>query len=175
MIYVTHDQVEAMTLASRIVVLHGGIIEQVGPPLVLYEEPANIFVARFIGSPAMNIFDATVTGTGEQTTVSVPGGGTAVVAVPSRGADQGASVKLGVRPEDLVPAEDGALVTGKMSIVEGLGETTLLHLETEGSSESTIAKLPGIHHVKRGEAIRLTAAPEKLHLFDGDGISFRYR
>jgi alpha-glucoside transport system ATP-binding protein len=175
MIYVTHDQVEAMTLASRIVVLHGGIIEQVGPPLTLYEEPANIFVARFIGSPAMNIFDAKVSGTGEQTTVTLPGGGTAVVAVPSRGSDQGAAVKLGVRSEDLVPAENGALVTGTVAIVEGLGETTLLHLEPEGGSEATIAKLPGIHQVARGQAIRLSAAPEKLHLFDGDGKSFRYR
>jgi alpha-glucoside transport system ATP-binding protein len=176
MIYVTHDQVEAMTLASRIVVLSGGNIEQVGAPLDLYERPANVFVARFIGSPSMNIFDAEITGTGGETLARIKGGGAARVGVPSQASDQGAKVSLGVRSEDLVPTDGPeALVEGKVAIVEGLGETTLVHLEPTRDAEPTIAKLPGIHHFGRGQPIRLTAAPEKLHLFDGAGKSFRYR
>jgi alpha-glucoside transport system ATP-binding protein len=175
MVYVTHDQVEAMTLATRIVVLNGGNIEQVGPPLELYETPANVFVARFIGSPSMNIFDARVIGTGAETTVRLDAGGTARVAVPSRSADEGAKVKLGVRSEDLVPTGDNALIDGKVAIVEGLGETTLVHLEPVGDAEATIAKMPGIHKFGRSQQIRLSAAPEKLHLFDSSGESFRYR
>ncbi|MEP5065167.1 sn-glycerol-3-phosphate ABC transporter ATP-binding protein UgpC, partial [Roseibium sp.] len=113
MIYVTHDQVEAMTLASRIVVLHGGNIEQVGAPLELYERPANVFVAQFIGSPAMNLVAAQVTETGASTTVQIRKGATATVQVPSKPADQSLLVQLGVRPEDLVLTEgDDFLLEG---------------------------------------------------------------
>jgi alpha-glucoside transport system ATP-binding protein len=177
MIYVTHDQVEAMTLATRIVVLHGGDIEQVGTPLELYERPANVFVARFIGSPAMNVFPAKVTGTGGSTTVEVHGGSRVGVPVRSDAGDDGTKVKLGVRPEDLTVADAGhpALFEGKVSIVEALGETTLLYLDVAGSEEAVIAKLPGIHHFERGQTVRFGALPEKLHLFDGHDRSFLYR
>ncbi|MEP0232356.1 sn-glycerol-3-phosphate ABC transporter ATP-binding protein UgpC, partial [Roseibium sp.] len=128
MIYVTHDQVEAMTLASRIVVLHGGNIEQVGAPLELYERPANVFVAQFIGSPAMNLVAAQVTETGASTTVQIRKGATATVQVPSKPADQSLLVQLGVRPEDLVLTEgDDFLLEGTVAIVEALGETTVLY------------------------------------------------
>ena len=96
MIYVTHDQVEAMTLASRIVVLAGGGIAQVGSPLELYEKPENEFVAQFIGSPAMNLLPGKITGTGEQTTVALEGGGVAVSHYPSRDEDMGKAVNVGV-------------------------------------------------------------------------------
>ena len=175
MIYVTHDQVEAMTLATRIVVLNGGNIEQVGPPLELYERPANVFVARFIGSPSMNIFEGRITGTGAQTRVELEQGGGAVVPVSSGERDMGSSVKLGVRSEDLVPTTGEALIEGRVEIVEGLGETTLLHLERVGEAEPTIAKLPGIHSISRHETVRLGADPAKLHLFDVKGRSFHYR
>ncbi|CAN5598347.1 sn-glycerol-3-phosphate ABC transporter ATP-binding protein UgpC [soil metagenome] len=176
MIYVTHDQVEAMTLASRIVVLHGGDIEQVGAPLTLYERPANTFVARFIGSPSMNMFKGRIEGTGASTAVRVEGGGLAHVAVQSEAADQGAEVALGVRSEDLTVANGAApLFEGAVSIVEALGETTLLYFEPRGGGEAVIAKLPGIRQVARGERIAVSAEAAKLHLFDRDGRSFLYR
>ena len=165
MIYVTHDQVEAMTLASRIVVLHGGNIEQFGAPLELYERPANTFVAQFIGSPAMNLINAEVTGTGATTSVRMSDGGHADAPIASLDADKGKTVKLGVRPEDLTVTE----------IVEALGETTVLYFKAREGEDGLIAKLPGIHKIAKGTTIRLTATAEKLHLFDGDGKSFLYR
>ncbi|WP_424932365.1 ABC transporter ATP-binding protein [Amaricoccus macauensis] len=176
MVYVTHDQVEAMTLASRIVVLNGGGIEQVGPPLELYEKPANTFVARFIGSPAMNLFDGVVKASGDYTVVSLKNGGTVTLPVPSEGQDKGKEVKLGVRPEDLVPTDgEDAVLVGDVEIVEGLGETTLLHLAPREGEEAPIVKLPGIHRIDRGATIRFTAETSKLHLFDRTGRSFLYR
>src|SRR3546814_6867632 len=101
MIYVTHDQVEAMTLADRIVVLSAGNIEQVGPPLELYERPRNLFVARFIGSPAMNIIPVTVRETGEATTVALGDGKMVRLPIRTDAAEVGKAASFGVRPEDL--------------------------------------------------------------------------
>jgi alpha-glucoside transport system ATP-binding protein len=176
MVYVTHDQVEAMTLASRIVVLHGGNVEQFGPPLDLYERPANTFVAQFIGSPAMNLLEAKVTGTGETTSVQTADGGHAAVPIPSQAPDADSAVKLGVRPEDLtITDSDDFLVAADVDMVEALGETTVLYFMSGNGEPGLIAKLPGIHKIARGTKIRLTAAPEKLHLFDGAGQSFLQR
>ncbi|MFD1695798.1 ABC transporter ATP-binding protein [Roseibium aestuarii] len=176
MIYVTHDQVEAMTLADRIVVLNGGNIEQVGAPLELYENPRNVFVAQFIGSPAMNLLDATVTATGTQTTVGRADGPAVVVPIASQASDQARPVRLGVRPEDLVLTEaEDALIEAEVDLVEALGETTVLYLKGANGGAGTIAKLPGIHPVKKGTRVRLKADPAKLHLFDEAGISFRHR
>ena len=174
MIYVTHDQVEAMTLASRIVVLAGGGVAQVGAPLDLYEKPENEFVAQFIGSPKMNLLNGKITGTGDQTTVALAGGGTAVSSVPS-GADlMGADVRIGVRPEDLVPAGEGDYAyEGKVGITEALGEVTLLYFEPDGSDEPVIGKLAGIHKDLRGQAVRLKADPSKVHVFK-DGVSLLF-
>ncbi len=176
MVYVTHDQVEAMTLASRIVVLHGGNVEQFGAPLELYERPANTFVAQFIGSPAMNLVEAKVTATGATTSVVMSDGGHADVPVASVEADMGAVVKLGVRPEDLNIAEgEDYLVSADVEIVEALGETTVLYFKAQNGSASLIAKLPGIQKIDRGTSIRMTADASKLHLFDAQGRSFLYR
>ncbi|WP_420413516.1 ABC transporter ATP-binding protein [Roseibium sp.] len=176
MIYVTHDQVEAMTLASRIVVLHGGIVEQFGKPLDLYERPANTFVAQFIGSPAMNMVDAKVTATGPVTSVHTSDDGHADVPISSVNSDQGAAVKLGVRPEDLTLTEgDDFLVSAEVEIVEALGESTVLYFKPREGHDAFIAKLPGIHTIAKGTTLRMTAAPEKLHLFDNGGRSFLYR
>jgi alpha-glucoside transport system ATP-binding protein len=176
MIYVTHDQVEAMTLASRIVVLHGGIIEQVGAPLDLYERPANTFVARFIGSPAMNIFGGTVESVGNATAVRLEGGGVVQVPVASNGARPGEKVSLGVRPEDLTVRPDGETIyQGQVSIVEGLGEHTLLYLDRTGGDDAVIAKMPGVQRIERGTAVNLNAPPDKLHLFDEQGRSYLYK
>ena len=181
MIYVTHDQVEAMTLASRIVVLNGGGIEQVGPPLDLYQKPANVFVARFIGSPAMNILDGKVESTGEETTVRMDHGGTLTLPIPSKSGDRGQPVRVGVRPEDLTEAEDGANIVyeGRIDVMEVLGETTNLYFEartsSEGETDALIAKLQGIRHFNKRDTVHLTADPSKMHLFDGNGISYLYR
>jgi alpha-glucoside transport system ATP-binding protein len=160
-IYVTHDQVEAMTLADRIVVLSLGHIEQVGAPLELYERPANLFVARFIGSPAMNVIPATISATGPRTTVKLTGG-------------KSVSLDIGVRPEDLQVTEgEDFLFEGTIAIVEALGEVTLLYIEGLVENEPIIAKLPGILKVGRGDKVRFTADKAKLHLFDAKGRSYR--
>ena len=169
MIYVTHDQVEAMTLATRIVVLAGGGVAQVGSPLELYERPENEFVAQFIGSPAMNLLDGTITGTGEQTTVELNGGGTAVSNYPSDGTLMGASVRVGVRPEDFVGTDGAHIYEGHVNITEALGEVTILYFEADAGNDPVIAKLPGIHADRRHSNVRLTADPSKVLVFK-DGV-----
>ncbi|PSL18762.1 ABC transporter ATP-binding protein [Shimia abyssi] len=165
MIYVTHDQVEAMTLATRIVVLANKGIAQVGTPLELYETPENEFVAQFIGSPSMNLLSGKITGTGAQTTVSLDGGGSAVSSVPTNDADMGKAVNIGVRPEDMTETTDSFMFEAKVDITEALGEVTLLYFEAEDGQDPLIAKLPGIHKDLRGQNVRMTAVPEKVHLF----------
>ncbi|OJY27149.1 maltose ABC transporter ATP-binding protein/trehalose ABC transporter ATP-binding protein/sucrose ABC transporter ATP-binding protein [Gemmobacter caeni] len=174
MIYVTHDQVEAMTLASRIVVLAGGGIAQVGTPLELYERPENEFVAQFIGSPAMNLLPGKIVATGAETRVKLDGGGEAIAAIPTGDADLGLAVNLGVRPEDMVPSDTPALYTGEVEITEALGEVTLLYFKRAGEAAPVVAKLPGIHQGLRHSAVHLTADPAKLHLFH-NGRSLLYR
>ncbi|MEX0317368.1 MAG: ABC transporter ATP-binding protein [Ruegeria sp.] len=172
MIYVTHDQVEAMTLASRIVVLANKGIAQVGTPLELYETPDNEFVAQFIGSPAMNLLPGTITETGDRTTVALDAGGTAVSAIPTSPEDKGKSVNVGVRPEDLYTANGTYLLQGKVDFTEALGEVTLLYFENEADNDAMIAKLPGVQKNLRGETVAMSADPEKVHLFH-NGLSLR--
>ncbi len=174
MIYVTHDQVEAMTLASRIVVLANKGIAQVGSPLELYERPENEFVAQFIGSPAMNLLPGKVSKTGAPTTIALDGGGTAVSSVPTKDSDAGLKVNVGVRPEDLVATEATPLYTGTVNITEALGEVTQLYFEPDEGREPVIAKLPGIHRDLRHKSVKLSAVPEKVHLF-ANGKSLLYR
>lgn len=174
MIYVTHDQVEAMTLASRIVVLADKGIAQVGTPLDLYERPENEFVAQFIGSPAMNLLSGEISKTGTQTTVKLDGGGTAVSDVATQASDKGLRVNVGVRPEDLIEAEGDYLFEGVVNFTEALGEVTLLYFEQQGEGNGVIGKLPGVHADLRGKSIKLVAVPEKVQVFH-DGQSLRYR
>ncbi|MGR6431993.1 ABC transporter ATP-binding protein [Rhizobium sp. PAMB 3174] len=174
MIYVTHDQVEAMTLADRIVVLSAGRVEQVGPPLELYERPANLFVARFIGSPAMNIIPAEITAAGAQTTVLLPDGKSVTVPITTNENEKGKKASFGVRPEDLTIAEgDDFLFEGHAAIVEALGEVTLIYVEGLTEDEPIIAKVPGILKVNKGDRLRFAADPSKLHLFNADGKTYR--
>ncbi|MCD2179054.1 ABC transporter ATP-binding protein [Rhizobium sp. C1] len=174
MIYVTHDQVEAMTLADRIVVLSAGHIEQVGPPLELYERPANLFVAQFIGSPAMNIVPVKIDEAGDQTRVSLPGGSTVSLPIATAASEKGKSASFGVRPEDLtLTTGDNYLFEGTVDIVEALGEVTLLYLEDLTDGEPLIAKLPGIVDIRKGQLVRLAAEGSKLHLFDANGKTYR--
>ncbi|MEO0484301.1 MAG: ABC transporter ATP-binding protein [Pseudomonadota bacterium] len=177
MIYVTHDQVEAMTLASRIVVLANKGIAQVGSPLELYERPENEFVAQFIGSPQMNLLSGEVVGTGAMTKVKIhKGGGVIEAAIPTQDGDMGLQVNVGIRPEDMVATEsENFAYQGQVEITEALGEVTLLYFKPEAAGvDPIIAKLPGIHRDLRGTTPRLTAAPEKLHLF-ANGVSLLYR
>jgi alpha-glucoside transport system ATP-binding protein len=178
MIYVTHDQVEAMTLATRIVVLAGGGIAQVGAPLTLYEKPASTFVAQFIGSPAMNLLGGKIVGTGDHHAGTAEGGGTITSHYPSQPEDMGASVQVGIRPEDMVATDgDNYAFHGTVDIVEALGEVTQLYFDTPRSDHETntvIAKLHGIHPDLRGRDVRMTADPSKVHIFK-DGVSLLYR
>jgi len=174
MIYVTHDQVEAMTLASRIVVLADKGIAQVGPPLQLYERPVNEFVAQFIGSPAMNLLAGEIVETGPQTVVRLAGGGRAVSDIATTEQDNGLKVNVGVRPEDCVETEGDAIYQGTVNITEALGEVTLLHFDAMGEGDPVIAKLPGIHADVRGQNVKLTAEPAKVQIFH-NGQSLHYR
>ena len=174
MIYVTHDQVEAMTLADRIVVLSAGHIEQVGAPIELYERPANLFVAQFIGSPAMNILPARIEETGPETLVRV-GGRTVSVPIASTPDLKGAAISFGVRPEDLTIASDGnGLIDGEVNIVESLGEVTNVYIDVEGSEEQMVLKLQGVQKIDRHAPISVTADPAKMHLFNEKGRSLLY-
>ena len=128
MIYVTHDQVEAMTLANRIVVLRDGIVEQVGTPKELYDSPANEFVAGFIGSPKMNFFD----GEGDGKTITLAGGGAL------KSAEQG-KVRVGIRPEYLSPGTKNVLMQATLEVVEYLGDSTYMHMRNE-AGEALIVK-----------------------------------
>ncbi|MEM7268965.1 MAG: sn-glycerol-3-phosphate ABC transporter ATP-binding protein UgpC [Pseudomonadota bacterium] len=172
MIYVTHDQVEAMTLASRIVVLNGGNVEQVGAPLELYERPANEFVAKFIGSPAMNLFQGEVVETGAATTVKLSNGRTIESSIATHGGLAGRPVSVGVRPEHLKLAQDSAAsFAGPVKFVEALGEVTLIHASGD-ADDLIVAKLPGIHKPGSGDVLPMGADAADVHLF-ADGVSLR--
>ena len=176
MIYVTHDQVEAMTLADRIVVLKDGVIEQVGTPMELYRHPGNLFVAQFIGSPAMNILPATIEKPGAQTVISHVGGRKVSLPVTTPTDAAGATISFGVRPEDLrVATGADFLFEGPVDYVEQLGEVQLAYVGIGRADEPLVAKLPGNVEVKRGTVLRLTADAGDLHIFDADGHSFAHR
>ncbi|MBL1434905.1 MAG: sn-glycerol-3-phosphate ABC transporter ATP-binding protein UgpC [Rhodobacteraceae bacterium] len=151
MIYVTHDQVEAMTLADKIVVLRDGRIEQVGSPIDLYERPENLFVAQFIGSPKMNVFSA---------------GDLAPNASKVLGRDVAATDQVGLRPENMVESDaDNTVVEGRLELVENLGEYALVHLITASGIEF-IAKSAKPPAAEKGSAVGFTIAPELAHYFD---------
>ncbi|MFK7745813.1 MAG: ABC transporter ATP-binding protein [Roseobacter sp.] len=176
MIYVTHDQVEAMTLATRIVVLANKGIAQVGTPLELYETPENEFVAQFIGSPAMNLMPGEIVETGDVTRVRVSTGeGTILANIPTQASDMGMKVNVGIRPEDMVSTETADYAfAGKVDIVEALGEVTQIYFAKNEGEAAVIGKLPGIHAGVRGSQMKMTADPAKVHLF-ANGKSLLYR
>ncbi|PZV36638.1 ABC transporter ATP-binding protein [Mesorhizobium kowhaii] len=172
MIYVTHDQVEAMTLADRIVVLKDGYVEQVGTPMDLYKRPGNLFVAQFIGSPAMNIVPARIETAGATTAISHIGGNKVNVPLPTPASAKGAAVSFGVRPEDLfIVTGSDFLFEGKVDFVEQLGEVQLVYVDIGRADLPLVTKLPGNLEVKRGATVRLNANPGDLHIFDADGCS----
>jgi ABC-type sugar transport system ATPase subunit len=178
MVYVTHDQVEAMTLADRIVALDKGVIQQVGPPLELYARPANLFVAGFIGSPKMNLLPAhIVAATGGAATLALDAN-TAVrldVALPS--AKPGDAVTVGVRPEALEIASVGAPVSSgsaglpaKVESVERLGNITFAYLDA-GAPDVITVQIMGFSPLQSGEPVQVTLRPSQLHVFNSAGAS----
>jgi multiple sugar transport system ATP-binding protein len=164
-VYVTHDQVEAMTMADRIVVMQEGRIEQIGTPLELYDHPANLFVAQFIGSPAMNVVNGTLRRDGGQAWVEAEGGVRWPVAATARGAD-GQAVAYGVRPGDLGVGRSGDArsVPAEVIVVEPTGAETEL-LVRVGASQFVVV-LHGRTQAEPGETIHLSVDTGAVHLFD---------
>ena len=175
MIYVTHDQVEAMTLANKIVVLNGGRIEQIGAPLDLYRRPANLFVASFIGSPTMNFLDGRVSAKSGTATTLELSNGPIVLPVAAARLSVGDNVKIGLRPEDFYLKADGANAhefNGRITLLEPLGGETIAHAALDGATAvPVVVKLPGDAAVSTGGAIRLYVDPSRCHLFDRDGLA----
>jgi multiple sugar transport system ATP-binding protein len=159
-VYVTHDQSEAMTLGHRVAVLHEGHLQQVGPPRQLYERPANVFVAGFIGSPAMNLCTVPLSnGTASFGGVDVP--------LPAGVAGNGRStLVIGVRPESLEVAADG--IPAKVDVVEDVGADAFVFCSTELAGEMTklVARTEVRKAPKQGERVTLRPRPDEAHLFD---------
>jgi multiple sugar transport system ATP-binding protein len=173
-VYVTHDQVEAMTMADRIVVLNGGKVEQVGSPLELYHNPANRFVAGFIGSPTMNMVDAVVAAHADGgVRVALPGGAALDIPAPTLNAAQGTTITLGLRPEALELAPDGPF-KGTADIVEHLGSETLVYVKSVHQG-TLIVKTSGLSGVKPGDRVAVMAKADRACLFDGEGRSLMRR
>ena len=145
MIYVTHDQVEAMTMADKIVVLRAGHIEQVGSPLELYRTPRNLFVAGFIGSPKMNLING------------------------SAAADHGAH-SIGIRPEHIDVVNDGGTWTGTVGVAEHLGSDTFFHIHETGLADTITVRAPGEVSFKHGDTISLAPREDQIHRFDAEGL-----
>ena len=172
MIYVTHDQVEAMTLADKIVVLNGGVVQQVGSPLELYHRPANLFVAGFIGSPKMNFVDVTVEG-GDNVSLRLasPVMATQTVPVSGSGVKAGDRLTLGVRPYDFRLMEDGAF-SGTVTLVEQLGNETIVNLALSNGQHLIVA-LDGDTECSIGQTLKVGFLTEKTAVFDTAGVHLK--
>ena len=157
-IYVTHDQVEAMTVGDRLMVLNGGYIEQFGTPIDLYEKPASLFVAGFIGSPSMNFMQAKMA----DGMIHLDNESQVPVALSHSGA-----VTAGLRPEHLIHDNDGPV---RISVValEQLGANTLIHGTLSGTSDDMVASMPGIVQLETGSEIGFTIASDLIHVFDAE-------
>jgi ABC-type sugar transport system ATPase subunit len=184
-VYVTHDQVEAMTMGDRIAVLNAGVVQQLGTPQDLYNAPANLFVAGFIGSPAMDFFEARlVAGAGGGAGVRIGTGaderalslsGARASQVTGAGQADGRAVTVGIRPEDLRLAgpEEAETLRGTVEVVEHLGNEQLIYLRIPGAltssethGEMSIARVPTSARLRMGEAVALAVETSRLHLFD---------
>ena len=173
MIYVTHDQVEAMTMADRIVVLRLGTVEQVGSPLELYHYPDNLFVAGFIGSPKMNFVDVTlIEGSAGSATVELPGGGRATLPVDASRASPGQKATLGMRPEDLGAPRGDFTLPMQVEVAERLGGSTYLYGKCGGLDNFTVQR-PGLDTTRDGDAVEVQVMAANCHLFDAEGLAFR--
>ncbi|PYD74629.1 ABC transporter ATP-binding protein [Novacetimonas pomaceti] len=169
-IYVTHDQVEAMTMADRIVVLNRGVVEQIGTPLELYHRPHNLFVARFMGSPPMNLLPATIGSPAPDGSVQVRAG-TISVSIPIRqaGLESGAAATLGIRPEHILIDPKGT-VQGMVEVSERLGAVTLLHVRLP-DGQMIVVQTGGDNTNRADTPLRMTFEEEHCHLFDAKGMA----
>ena len=158
-LYVTHDQVEAMTLAQRMIVMNAGRAEQIGTPMEVYENPATLFVAGFIGSPAMNCLPGMVEGSGQ---IALNGGGT--VFSTNGVAAAGRRVTAGIRPEHLIPSSAESSLAGSVEMIEQLGADSLLHVAYGGGN--VIARVPHGVYPEIGTTLQLAADPAHVYLFD---------
>lgn len=165
MIYVTHDQIEAMTLADRIVILNNCRIEQIGTPMEVYQRPASRFVAGFVGSPAMNFLPVTLSGSGDRVHVRLGDG--ALVPLSRAPVETGA-FDLGVRPEALTVVTEGGETSGTVVVVERLGERTLVYVRLQDGIQVT-AQDRGVSALRPGDTVRLQFDLSALHLFGNDG------
>lgn len=168
MIYVTHDQVEAMTLADKLVVLSEGRVMQIGPPLEVYQRPASKFVAGFIGSPRMNFLAGEIAGHGEHgADVRLAGG--ALVRTQARANSAGEPVTLGVRAEHLSFGAGENAMTGIVRFVERLGAADFAYVEVEGAEGEVVAQAPPGVALNAGERVSLGVAEKEAHLFGASG------
>ncbi|AMG01282.1 sn-glycerol-3-phosphate ABC transporter ATP-binding protein UgpC [Vibrio harveyi] len=160
-VYVTHDQVEAMTLADKLVVLNKGNVEQVGTPLEIYDNPASLFVATFIGSPSMNILDGNVSVDG----ITI---GDALLPVSTANLALG-EIKLGLRPEHLQISQDTPWLQVEVELIESLGADLLLYCHTEGGdSQKLVVRVEGHTPIQIGDKLGLDIKPKHVHLFDAN-------
>ncbi|ENN6812557.1 maltose/maltodextrin ABC transporter ATP-binding protein MalK [Vibrio fluvialis] len=171
MIYVTHDQVEAMTMADKIVVLDAGFVSQVGKPLELYHYPQNRFVAGFIGSPKMNFMSVTVDeAEKERVKVRLSNGFSFWIPVDGTTVTPGSRMSLGVRPEHLVEADEGdARIEGKVMIVEKLGNETQVYMNVKGSGSDIIYRQPDTLDIEVSDTLTIGIPAHRCHLFHSDG------
>jgi len=174
MIYVTHDQVEAMTMADKIVVLNKGVIAQVGSPLELYHKPTNSFVATFIGNPKMNFLSATCTAVDADTvTVKLADGGTLRVPVKAPADTKGKTLQLGIRPEHCQLEGGEVRLDIVPSVIEQLGLHTLVYTALDGGKATSFCcLLPGNARVAEGLAMSIGIDGADCHLFDAEGHAF---
>ena len=169
MIYVTHDQIEAMTMADKIVVLHDGVVEQVGSPMALYHHPRNRFVAGFIGSPKMNFFSVAQQSIGDDgVTVRLPGGRPCTIPVAGEQLASDEALELGIRPEHLQLDENGPL-SGQIKVLERLGGQTSLYVQMGELLITIMADGDVAYQVN--DTVQFSFAAERAHLFDAQGLA----
>ncbi len=173
MIYVTHDQVEALTMADKIVVLRAGKIEQVGGPLDLYHQPANMFVASFIGSPSMNLIPVTVKRRDGAAILTLAGEHQVPLDVGFLPAVDSGTLTLGVRPENISLEAGDIALAGVIRLVERLGSETMLHV-TLADGESVVVKAGGSVPGRTGDAVTLYLGLNQSHIFDAHGLALRH-
>lgn len=172
MIYVTHDQIEAMTMADKIVVLNAGRIEQVGSPLELYNHPANIFVAGFIGSPKMNLIPVRIARVSAgDVDIALPAGKMLTIPCATQGLEVGATITLGIRPENLQISESGVFA-GEAVLAERLGGLTIFHIDLDADT-TLVVQTDGANNTALHTPIVLQVTPDHCHLFDAEGRSLR--
>ena len=171
MVFVTHDQTEAMTLASRIVVMNNRRIEQIGTPMDVYSRPATRFVAAFVGSPAMNFLPVTTLGESDGKAVVSAGGAAIPTDIPVASLPSRDGLTLGVRPDALKVAASGGTINGSVELMERLGDRTLVHVRLSDGA-LVVAEDGGKSTLELGVAVSLAADRRETHLFDAQGVAY---